>query len=532
MVFEPWSGFLRYVRLGDREVVRGVYAAVRDEQWGTLGLRLLSLEQTQKDGGFVVRWYSEASEGEPWLEWHSSLMGRADGTVEYSVRGIARRDFQTSRTGVVVLHPVKECAGQPCVLGHSDGSVESSFFPDQISPHQPFFDLQSIEHAVDEATRVRIEFVGEVFETEDQRNWTDASYKTYCRPLAWPRPYPVKTGEEVAHTVRISLLPAPETVPAEASNPYTVQIDHDARTTVPQIGLMLNPAQPLQDWQWEALGTMGLTHLGIKIDQSQPDWQETAAVAAQVAEGTGLPLQLFLRNVTDLQALKGLPLCEVVLQEVVDGPWDTGKVQAARAVFGDVPILAASTDNFTELNRNRPSAEGLDGVGFALNPQVHAFDDLSIMESTETHELVARDARRIHPGRVSVGPITFEPNSWRGRTPDARLNTPFGAAWTVASVKHLAAGGADRVTYFETHGPRGVLGEDPSQETLLHQLFKRLAPLSGAVCHRADCSHPLCAQALHTERGGFVANLTNQPLGEALRLAPYEIRQIPRPNHP
>ena len=36
LLFEPDLAFLRYVRLGEREVLRGVYAAVRDRNWGTV----------------------------------------------------------------------------------------------------------------------------------------------------------------------------------------------------------------------------------------------------------------------------------------------------------------------------------------------------------------------------------------------------------------------------------------------------------------------------------------------------------------
>ena len=37
MVFEPDGAFLRYVRLGRREILRGVYAAVRDPERWTAG---------------------------------------------------------------------------------------------------------------------------------------------------------------------------------------------------------------------------------------------------------------------------------------------------------------------------------------------------------------------------------------------------------------------------------------------------------------------------------------------------------------
>ena len=34
--FEPATGFLRQLRLGDHDVVRAIYAAIRDESWATI----------------------------------------------------------------------------------------------------------------------------------------------------------------------------------------------------------------------------------------------------------------------------------------------------------------------------------------------------------------------------------------------------------------------------------------------------------------------------------------------------------------
>ena len=42
------------------------------------------------------------------------------------------------------------------------------------------------------ASTSTIDMQGEVFEMEDQRNWTDASFKTYCRPLVPPPPFPAR----------------------------------------------------------------------------------------------------------------------------------------------------------------------------------------------------------------------------------------------------------------------------------------------------------------------------------------------------
>ena len=36
MVFEPQLGFLRYMTYGGKDILRGVYAAVRDPNWYTI----------------------------------------------------------------------------------------------------------------------------------------------------------------------------------------------------------------------------------------------------------------------------------------------------------------------------------------------------------------------------------------------------------------------------------------------------------------------------------------------------------------
>jgi hypothetical protein len=40
---------------------------------------------------------------------------------------------------------------------------------------------------------------------EDHRNWTDASFKTYVRPLALPWPYALPAGEGVTQSVTVTL---------------------------------------------------------------------------------------------------------------------------------------------------------------------------------------------------------------------------------------------------------------------------------------------------------------------------------------
>ena len=61
---------------------------------------------------------------------------------------------------------------------------------------------------------VSFEFEGALFEVEDQRNWSDASFKTYSAPLAPSFPHAAQAGEQIRQSVRITVEGAPDTAEA------------------------------------------------------------------------------------------------------------------------------------------------------------------------------------------------------------------------------------------------------------------------------------------------------------------------------
>ena len=71
-------------------------------------------------------------------------------------------------------------------------------------------DLRALTHEPLPGLRVACRMEGDTFEMEDQRNWMDASYKTYVRPLALPWPYTLAKGEKLSQRVS---LPVTGTVP-------------------------------------------------------------------------------------------------------------------------------------------------------------------------------------------------------------------------------------------------------------------------------------------------------------------------------
>ncbi len=182
LVFQ--AGDLRAIRLGEVEVWRRVYVAVRDRNWDTIPIRLSEVRIEQDDRSFVVTFKAEHCQGPVDFTWNGTIVGEASGTITYQMDGRARSSFLRNRIGICVHHPIVECAGRSCEVVHSDGTTERGAFPDAISPHQPFKDIKAIAQEVVPGVRAEVRFEGEVFEMEDQRNWTDASFKTYSTPLA------------------------------------------------------------------------------------------------------------------------------------------------------------------------------------------------------------------------------------------------------------------------------------------------------------------------------------------------------------
>ena len=78
---------------------------------------------------------------------------------------------------------------------------------------------------------------GDAFEMEDQRNWSDASYKTYIRPLAKPWPYTLAAGNRHEQAVRLAI--SGPVAAGAAANAASVEVGIGGETgaRLPAIGL-------------------------------------------------------------------------------------------------------------------------------------------------------------------------------------------------------------------------------------------------------------------------------------------------------
>ena len=122
----------------------------------------------------------------------------------------ARGPFTYCRIGFNVLFPMELYGSRPATSWRS-GAPTPFTFPAEILTraqhdpvstrfHRPF---DRLEASLASGTSVHVEFEGNGFEFEDQRNWTDPSYKAYsCAP---PQGWPVSAveGERFFQRLRI-----------------------------------------------------------------------------------------------------------------------------------------------------------------------------------------------------------------------------------------------------------------------------------------------------------------------------------------
>jgi hypothetical protein len=195
-------------------------------------------------------------------------------------------------------------------------------------------------------------------------------------------------------------------------------------------------------------------------------------------------------------------------------------VPAIRLALPAVQIGAGTDANFAELNRNRFDYTPLDFVSYSANPQVHATDELTLLENLAAQADTIQSARKLSFGKpVHISPLTLKPRFNAVATSgevnsfppaDSRQATDFIAGWALGSIKYVSEGGASAVTYFETKGSRGICSA-----ANVYPVGKVMACILGIhplKVHASSCTQPLTVSSLVVEAESgeylFLANHT------------------------
>ena len=228
---------------------------------------------------------------------------------------------------------------------------------------------------------------GDIFEMEDQRNWSDASYKTYVRPLALPWPYVMEQGVTNRQSVELEITRGQQSrKPARRENAPTRVTIAGPEGAFPGIGVSIHPALiPQALAHSELLNSLRPQLLLLHFDPTAGHSQShlrgfaTSPNRLPAADKTESVLELVLpakgsvsdelSSVAEMVAAAELSLSGVLVSPAPDRqstlpgsiwppcPPLAEIYQAAREAFPGKAIGGGTLSYFTELNRKRPPVE-------------------------------------------------------------------------------------------------------------------------------------------------------------------------------
>jgi hypothetical protein len=550
---------LRYLRFGRLELVRRIYVAVRDQNWNTIPAQYRITHLEQGPSTFVIEIEAEHREGDLKFAWRGSIAGSASGQITYLMDGVALSDFPYNRIGLCILHPM-ECAGWLYRAKSATETITGSL-PTLIAPQrfeggnlQPLFPPFKQLSLYKDEIEVRFDFEGDLFEMEDQRNWTDASFKTYSTPLALGFPHQARANQRIVQRVTITVRGHLQEKKADLPR---IVIGQSTGRLLPTIGFCLpGNGAPSSSLELHRLHQLLPDHLRIDIHLNGEFARDLEhAIETCRTLGCALEVAIFMDE-DSAQMLNQLasflegrvPVARFLIFNKwarSSQPTETTSAQliqlARRHLQASAPGAAfvSGTDMyFCELNRSRPPLA--DAIVYSINPQVHASDEISMVETLQGQAETVKSARSFCDDRpIIVSPITLKPRSnphavveessqsasGLPRSVDVRQMSLFGAVWTVGSVKYLAESGASSLTYYETVGWRGLMEREsgpplpdlfpsaPNMAFPLYHVFADLAEWKKGDIVICQSNQPLTVIALAIESGSalhlLVANLTS-----------------------
>lgn len=492
------NGQLRYIRVHGVEVLRAVGFLIRDRNWGTATPEISNLKVEQRADGFSVSFHAACRIESQELSYDARIEGGRHGTLEFSGTAVPKTDFLTARTGFVVLHPLKGVAGFPLEVEHVDGKVVKGKFPELVNPVQPVLNIRSLTHEVMPGLRATVRMEGDTFEMEDHRNWTDASFKTYVRPLILPWPYTLKAGEAVSQAIKVTLSGNARGAKAPAGKGIEVKLGAVSRETLQPVGLGV-PAEEIEsavrqlDLLKLAAPKFLACHFDPRLEHGLKELYGYRVLCEQTGANAVLEVVIEsvdrfeqeLQKLAGMVAQSGIKLSSLAVVPAGDlksilpgGPRPPAPdlkelYAAARNAFPGIRIGGGMFSFFTELNRKRPPADALDFVVNTTCPIVHAADDRSVMETLEALPYQVATARSYigkTPYRIGPSGIGCRDNphgaNWTPNPDNVRLCLTkldprqrglFAAAWTLGYIATFAPTGVEAVALGAPTGPLGII---------------------------------------------------------------------------
>ena len=555
------NGFLRYINYGDAELLNMIYFALRDANWGTLKASISDEQIVQNDRSFTIKYScTHRFQRKIICIWDVIITGKEDGEIAFEISGRYVTNFYKNRSGLCLLHPANKAHAQEIEVIYPDGRIEQAVLPELIAPLDLFKNFSSLRIKKDEYW-YRIDLEGDTFEIEDQRNWTDSTFKTFCTPLHLPFPILIRAGD----IVRQKVIFTPESVLPKRSNDAVAPVKItvlEHLNTMPHIGVGKSSTVDgeLPNTSINLLKKLEFAHYQVDVDMTATSWADLFIVDVRNANLLALPLKVSLTMGDDFtkDIEEFVWFCdkfEVDLHSILllsAGQMTTTQKLADYATIisrklHHIAIGIGTMYNYTEINRKRIKPQKLQFISYAIHPQEHAFDDLTIIENIPAQAETVKTAKHIYGSdtEVYITPVTFrrrfnpyvnDPTFrvWSSaQRADPRQKTAMGAVFLLGSIKTLTEAGIKNVTYFQTIGNQGFLSKF-SKPYPAYAALKRIITIGAKQVIVTKSNRPLHVDCMLFDNGTILLwnyCKTQQqvliPDGRLIDLLPLQILTIP-----
>ncbi len=405
------NGDLRKIKLKGQEIIQRIYYAVRDEAWLNVSYTLINYVSRNEQGKEAVSFDLLFKRDRIEFNTHVKIETNAN-FISIETKGEACSDFNKNRIGLCI-HLSASLKGTVCEVVHSDKTKTTSSLPVLISPHQPFKDIVGISW-MQGNNRIDVSFEGDIYEMEDQRNWTDASYKIYSTPLELPFPVHVKKGDIFYQKITIT------TNNTEISSEKTAEKEDEIKVfQCPYFGILdTNNFNEL--YQENTL----FSFIRLDVRLYKKSWKEDLSPIIEKSCNLKLALYCVLYFSKNYSSEIADFLRFIEQEKLTEKVHSIALLSNERFVLSDSALkkisqvlrpnlekvrIGGGTDaNFAQLNRNRPKTEFLDFIFYSIQPQEHASDRLSLCENIMGQYDTANTAKSFSDGKdIDISALSF-----------------------------------------------------------------------------------------------------------------------------
>ena len=453
---------IRNIRFEGVQIIDLLYTAIRPSDWSTLKSDEYAADLKISGNDYEIT-ITESFTSALVATTKVILSVGNTFSVEYELKGLA--EYSVNRWGICFCLDTADWMGASVLSSGNSYSLLRDISPQRIVDgvvQGLFPESHEMQFIAADQRYLKVASNGKVLEAEDQRNWTDNTYKIYSGSLKESRPFTSSPGSSWKQKVNFE-VGVPKQNSADPTKILVREIE-----ALPSIGLQFN-SDPLltPDDLEKALVLLEIDHLRVNAESLTPQ-----KIATTASNGLILETALLSSNQNEILKAEVVQLSERVPagsrlliqregREVVEAT-DLPKNESLNTYI-------PGTDAYL-VDLHREKFEFTNSVSYSITPTVHSTDTETIFKTLSTQKESIEFAQKYLAPQVFLSPITFSTrgNPETGHSRDQRINfadldsamhirTIEGAAWTLGSIHAVASAGAFSGSWHELFGEHGII---------------------------------------------------------------------------